>query len=320
MKKCSPATDTSAPRRHASEKEADHHAPRVNPTRQKFGRDRINPAIQRLMVTKNLSGAPCADLSPYRETLSSQANHALEALFLQAQGQEYLLPYPTVKVPSVEEVPADEALQAYAKLICDHVGRLNSLVQSHREALLPFSKKLTSWPILKSTHPHLSQDEQSILATLQVGSDSGCYFDRYSKWKLGGKIALLADELIAFVNRHKDQQALRKRKPPVWAGLLPPPTILGFDPFGDNPPARSRFAHTAAEIEPLGQTSVGHWEQLIGTILRRCYDETRFGAVLTRLFVTAPTKRKTPGRSKEYLIRKVSLRLKALAGVKAITK
>src|SRR5262249_39813216 len=40
------------------------------------------------------------------------------------------------------------------------------------------------WPILKSRHPLISDDNETMLGVLNLGYDLPFYFDRSSKWKL----------------------------------------------------------------------------------------------------------------------------------------
>src|ERR1035437_8123825 len=112
---------------------------------------------------------------------SVNARDALDQLFLQARGLPGLPPHRTytretyLRAPDYEPVAGGDpdAIMEYAMLVCDHVKNLNLLVESHKKLLLPAFRARFTWPILKSTHPHLSQDERKIIPPNELGRDTG---------------------------------------------------------------------------------------------------------------------------------------------------
>jgi hypothetical protein len=137
------------------------------------------------------------------------------------------------------------AIQEYAKLVCEHVERLNCLVESYKKHLLPVSRKRFTWPILKSKNPKLSQDEKKMLAELEVTEGTGRHCDQYSKWTLGGPIAYLVDELLSWVEACKDTGSYiytttTARKPRLMRGSAVNRGIVGM--------AASVHANKAAPI------------------------------------------------------------------------
>ena len=267
---------------------------------------------------------PAYSINPSEEP-ATRARLALNDLFLQAQGKEWRGRYYAAEVGDAKPVEPQEsvAMLDYASLVCENVERLNSLISSHRALLLPFSKTRISWPILKSRHPHLSEDEQKILTHLQVGEESGRYLDQHCKWKPGGRVAMLAEELIRYVDdcsrRRALRYALKKNPPGGWPGFayaqLEPRLPFQSELFA-RPLDKRSYEQAAARLGPFGQSSIGSWERLIVDMLKSCFDDARCAEFLIRSFVSAPTKRKSPGRAKQHLIRRIGARLKSLAGVK----
>jgi hypothetical protein len=259
------------------------------------------------------------------EEPSTRAQRALNDLFLQAQGKEWRDRY-DIGASDAKPVEAGNpaAIQAYARLVCENVERLNSLIQSCRELLLPFSKTRTSWPVLKSKHPYLSEDEQKILKDLEVGKESGRHLDQFCKWKPGGRIATLADELMRFVadcgERHTARYALKEETPGVWPGFLwaqlQPRLPFGLELFA-KPLCKRSYEKAAARLGPFSHTSIDSWERLIVDMLESCFDDAHCAGFLIKWFVTAPTRRKSPGRAKQHLIRRIRARLKSLVGLKS---
>ncbi len=132
------------------------------------------------------------------------ARQALDDLFLQALGLPRLLKRGWGLDYAKPIAGGDPiAIQEYAKLVCEHVEKLNSLVESHKKHLLLVSRKRFTWPILKSKNPRLSQDEKKILRELEVTDETGRYCDQNSKWKPSGPTAYLVDELLSWVDACK---------------------------------------------------------------------------------------------------------------------
>src|SRR5674476_349766 len=141
----------------------------------------------------------------YNHEPASNAATALEQLFCQAQG---LRSWPTRTYSPVPAAPTYKpvaggdpvAIQTYARLICEHVKNLNSLIGTHKKHLLPVSQMRVTWPILKSKHPHFSEDEKTILNALDVGSTTDRHLATYCRYKPAGKIARLVDELVWWID------------------------------------------------------------------------------------------------------------------------
>jgi len=285
-----------------------------------------NPAIEPLKkqpVSQTDEKLSSAELEKYQNEPSIKAAEALGQLFRQAQGlpgletpNSYTLApaAPTYK-PVVGGDP--DAIQAYARLVCKHVENLNSLIGSHTKHLLPVSRTRFTWPILKSEHPVLSQDEDDILTMLEVGKETGRYFDRFSKWKPDGEIALLVDELLCWADYCKRES--KRNKEPV---IIVPRTI--YDRFEDHPLIAKLRKHLepceleVARLKPLERNSVAEWVEFVRALLDDCFNDRHCAKFLASGFVFAESREQKHGfsRAKSYLVSKVLKRLKALAGDK----
>jgi hypothetical protein len=154
-----------------------------------------NPAIAGLM--KNSKASPkldffCEELQKALESPSARARIALDELFLQAQGKEWRDRY-TAALSDVKPASGGDsaAIHAYASLVREHVGNLNSLVATHRDLLLPFSRNCFSWPARIGKRKVFGDDPDELIRQLQVGKatiadDPASRFDPTSKF---GKVA-----------------------------------------------------------------------------------------------------------------------------------
>jgi len=74
-----------------------------------------------------------------------------------------------------------EAASAVAELLQKGVGQLSQVAKNNPELLRPVAQKSWNWPVMKSTHPLLSDDD--FLGNLTLGRDAPFYFDNRSKWR-----------------------------------------------------------------------------------------------------------------------------------------
>jgi len=89
-----------------------------------------------------------------RDNAACNARQALNELFYQARAKE------------------QNAILEYAQLVCEHVGNLNSLIESHSELLLPFSRNCLSWPMRVSKRKVFGDDTDDLIQKLKVGEDT----------------------------------------------------------------------------------------------------------------------------------------------------
>jgi hypothetical protein len=128
-----------------------------------------NPAIEKLLEadagSTNITGV---EYDPARA-----AAKALDELFLQAQGKEWRNRY-DVALSKVKPVGGGDpvAMEAYARIVREHVERLNSLIVSHREFLLAYSRKCFNWPVCIGKRKPFGDDADDIISKLQVGAET----------------------------------------------------------------------------------------------------------------------------------------------------
>jgi hypothetical protein len=272
---------------------------------------------------------------PFFRTPADRARKALDDLYNQVIG---LTPLPSglirqpLSLPSgslrrhlpVRKGPDPVATFEYAKLLCDHIEKLNALIPSHRELLLPLSRTRFNWPVLKSTHPKLSEDENEILRSLELGKRTGRYFDKISKWAPDGGISHLVDELIRWARACKHPPGMSifsagggRLRQAEGIDLLyerdecycPYPVIARLRP------QLQPYEKAAAVLESLSKSSCKDWEHLFEVLLTDCFKDRGCADFLRSTFVKAQSRR-IISTSKEYLIRKVCERLRTFAGLK----
>lgn len=74
-----------------------------------------------------------------------------------------------------------KAAAAVAELLRKWVSQLSQLAKSNLELLRPVARKSWKWPVMKSIHPLLSDED--FLGSLALGRDLPFYFDDRSKWR-----------------------------------------------------------------------------------------------------------------------------------------
>jgi hypothetical protein len=257
-----------------------------------------------------------------------EARAALNWLFLQAQGKPELLPRSYTAAPAAPaykpvEGGDPDAIQAYARLVCQHVENLNSLVGSHKQFLMPVFRERFTWPILKSTHPHFSQNEKEIIPADELGKETGKHLASYCRYKSSGKIAWLVDELFWWADFCHQQHSLK---------FLVMQDIYSADLAGNqflyHPLVAMLRTHLkpreseVARLESLSKNSIAEWDKFMRALLEDCFNDRHCAEFLSDVFVTAKSRAQKKGRgyAKEYLARKICNRLKALAGVKGVIK
>jgi hypothetical protein len=258
------------------------------------------------------------------ETPAYRAGRALDDLFCQCLGVEWRSVWRRSEDLKPVSGGDPSAIKDYAKLICKHVEQLNSLVESHREQLLPVSRERLSWPVLMSGHPVLSQDEKTILAVLEVGKGTGRYFDRFSKWPLKGRIACLVDELLLWVNACKNPPGTEwhfPRKGPIriFGGM---DCLYASDGQYCPHPILARLRRQLSprekdtkRLKPLDGGSFDEWEEFFDAMLEDFFGHPDSAWFMRRFFVTAKS-RNSLGLAKGHVKRGVRARLRALTGTK----
>jgi hypothetical protein len=283
-----------------------------------------NPAVEALIKSKRAGRqtGSVVDLKIYQKEPSAiTAREAFDQLFQQALGLPPPNSYNTA--PAYMPVKGGDpvAIQEYARLVCEHVENLNSLITSHRRNLLPVSQTRFTWHVLKSKHPYYSEDHKEILTALDVGSAASRHLDAYCKYKPAGNIAWFVDELLWW----KDACTRNLTPKPSWY-----PAFAIQNPYRcdddccDHPIVARLRKHLepresdAARLKLLDKNSVKEWANFIRSLLHDCFADRRCAEFLSRIFVPAKSRKQQHGysRAKSHLVPKVIKRLNALVGVK----
>jgi len=177
-----------------------------------------------------------------------------------------------------------KALWQLAEIVVDAVAGLNEIVTSNPNSIKPFAQTRTGWPLLRSTAPHLCDDDK-LLNEIELGKSVGIQLDKFSKWKPDAA-AQIAFELIKHI------EFIRSENP------------LGMD-AGKNIEF-SKF------LPPFSKDSVIHWWFIAEKFLLATYPEPEKIAELDAL-VTANSKRKYPSTRRAAILEKIRARFMHLA-------
>ena len=175
-----------------------------------------NPAIEALIRSKRSVSHTdpvhiSADVQKPENQPSTKAREALYQLFFQAIGA----PPPAAKTansyniaPTYETVEGGDpaAMQEYARIVCEHVGNLNSLVATHREFLLPVARKSSAWPIRVGRRKLFGDDPDEILCGLEVGKET-IAGDPNARFNPRSKLGAIAFKLIERIEQRRTEPA-----------------------------------------------------------------------------------------------------------------
>ena len=142
-----------------------------------------------------------------RKQAAYNARQALDELFCQAREKK------------------QKAILEYAELVWEHVGNLNSLIETHRELLLPFSRNCCSWPMQISKRKGFGDNPDDLIDKLKVGEDTVAN-DSATRFDLTKKFGRLALNLIMRIEYKREPVSCQPSYPtPSWAkDLFPTPS------------------------------------------------------------------------------------------------
>lgn len=157
-----------------------------------------NPAIQQLMQDATKSEEYDALNFSKRDTAAIAAE-SLDKLFLRAVGEEWRSRY-EAGLSNTKPINGGDpaAIVAYSHLIGEHVKKLNSLVATHSELLLPYSQKCLNWPVCVAKPKQFGEDADAIISELKIGKKTVANNpkSKFDPKKPFGKIALSILERI----------------------------------------------------------------------------------------------------------------------------
>jgi hypothetical protein len=157
------------------------------------------------------------------------ASQALGKLFLQAQGMpcNQITGWGLDCAKPVPEEADPVVIQAYAMIVCEHVAKLNSLIEKHRESLLQVSQNCFSWPMRIGRRKAFGDDTKQIVKELQVGQNT-IASDPRTRFNINRRFGKVAWNLIARIEQCRTTPGLMwvlSRHSYSWANAartLPP--------------------------------------------------------------------------------------------------
>jgi hypothetical protein len=77
----------------------------------------------------------------------------------------------------------EEAASSVASVLQEGVIQLTDLAKANPKVLQPAARMSWKWPVMKSRHPLISDEHETMFGALNLGYDLPFYFDRWSKWR-----------------------------------------------------------------------------------------------------------------------------------------
>jgi hypothetical protein len=178
------------------------------------------------------------------------------------------------------------AARYFAAIMRDSCARMNRLARSRPELFRPVTRLSWKWPVMKSLHPHLSDDHETLLRDLQLGQDTPLELDKSARWKLD-KAAEYAFALVAYI-----YEARRTDVPQT--------------------DYVASVTHAARALPEFNDDSSQEWWELAKEILLVTYPEPQNVSEFATL-VTAPSHRRSGGRMKVRILEILESRFKGFA-------
>lgn len=177
-----------------------------------------------------------------------------------------------------------KALWQLAQLVKSAVDGLNEIVRENPDAIKTFARHCDRWPMLRSTAPHLCEDD-SLLVKIELGKSAGVQLDQHSKWK-PDYAAVVAAKLIHHL------EFIRRENP------------TGLD--------SGKKIEFSKFLLPFTKGSAPHWWFIAEKFLLATYPRPEEIEELDAL-VTIESKRKSPGRRRVAIREKIRARFFSLA-------
>lgn len=176
-----------------------------------------------------------------------------------------------------------KALWQLARIMCDLVSAVNQIADMNPDAIKPFSKTQASWPLKRSTAPHLCDDD-ALLEKIKLGNATGLQLDKYSKWK-PDYAASVAFQLKRHIERFRKE------------------IVIDSD---------DGKKVTRQPLPPFNKDSADQWWKVAECFLLGGYPKPEEIAELDAL-VTAKSKRKFPSTRRQAILEKIKARFFHLA-------
>ena len=220
---------------------------------------------RRLAIRVRINGSQSA-----ARALGNMARECLDQLQVAAD---------TIREDKLSSACASIAAEELAGVIGNACCKMNELALKHPQIFTRFSRTgYYLWPVMKSTYPEFGDDEKALLTKLQLGKDLPLRQDPKAKWARwvkddAGKIAW---HLLWYVWHARSENN-------AW----------GAD-FGE-------FTIMADALARPNKKSAPKWWEVAKAALLYSYPNLEEVDEFKRL-VTAPTKRRSPGRIRQAIL------------------
>jgi len=244
---------------------------------QKFLRPGDDPfGAQRLSCRVLLCGSPAA-----AQALGTMAEECLGQLQVVAN---------SIRGCELTSAHASIAAEQLARVITRACSELNVLARKYPRIFHRFThKNYWKWPVMKSTYPEFGDDEDALLAGLQLGKDLPLRLDRKAQWarQINDDVGKIAWGLLWY----------------LW-GARGENNQWGFD-YG-------HFEKMANALPPLDKISAPRWWNVAKAALLYTYPKPLEVTELAAL-VNGRRQRRYPSRLEEAMFSKLERRFLSLA-------
>ena len=233
---------------------------------QKFLRPSNDPwGPRRLSIRVHLNGSSAA-----AQALGSMARECLDQLQVVAD---------TIREDKLTSAEASIAAEELANVIGNACCKMNELALKHPQIFTRFSRTgYWKWPVMKSTYPEFGDDEEALLRKLQLGKDLPLRLDRKAQWarRIDDAAGRIAWQLLWYVwNARSENNTLRAN-------------------YGE-------FSKMADALARPNKKSAPKWWEVAKAALLNSYPMLEKVDEFNRL-VTAPSKRRSPGRIRQAIL------------------
>jgi len=195
----------------------------------------------------------------------------------------------TIREDKLSSACASIAAEELASVIGNACCKMNELALKHPQIFTRFSRtSYWKWPVMKSTYPEFGDDEEALLTKLQIGKDLPLRLDQKAQWArwIDDDASKIAWKLLWYVWHARSENN-------TW----------GAD-FGE-------FSKMADALARPNKKSAPKWWEVAKVALLNSYPNLEELDEFKRL-VTAPSKRRSPGRIRQAIFDILEARFNSL--------
>lgn len=175
----------------------------------------------------------------------------------------------------------ERAASCVAQITMTGCAELSRLANKNPKLLHPVARKCWKWPVAMSPHPLLTEDYKSICRSLKLGEDTPFEIDPSARWQLD-EFGKMAFALLVYLWRARSENRV-------------PATDYG------------ELGKVMDSLPTFNADSAPQWWEVAEKILERhCPDLVKIPELVA--LVKAPSRRRSPGRMRSYIWRKLEER------------